>query len=317
MTHPGPTDAPSVTRCYQNHHLDSTRWEVYSPRAGDIIVTTAYKSGTTWTQQILYQLLHGETDPMPAFDAVTPWPDARFLPITREALGPFMDAIPGRRFIKSHLPLDGLPYYPEVKYLIVGRDARDVFMSFFNHYSRYTDFAMSQFNAPDIVGAKLPRCPEDPRALWQQWITRGWFDWESEGWPFWANLGHTASYWPWRGLPNFHFMHYNDMLADLEGTVRSLCAFLGEAPSQAHLARIVERTTFRNAKAEALAADAGRGRKSMVFEGGAGGFFFKATNGRWRDVLTDADLELYEQAKRRVLTPDCARWLEVGGPVPA
>jgi aryl sulfotransferase len=63
--------------------------------------------------------------------------------------------------------------------------------------------------------------------------------------------------------------------------------------------------------------DAGEGRKSMVFHGGAGAFFFKGTNGRWRDVLTDADLELYEQAKRRVLTPDCARWLEEGGPVTA
>jgi aryl sulfotransferase len=41
-------------------------------------------------------------------------------------------------------------------------------------------------------------------------------------------------------------------------------------------------------------------------------FFFKGTNGRWKEVLTDAELLMYEQAKARVLTPECARWLEEG-----
>ena len=306
---------PEVTRVYQNHHLDSTRWETYEPRPSDIIVTTSYKAGTTWTQQILHELLHGNSDPMPGFQEVTPWPDARFLPITKEDLKPFLENIPGRRFIKSHLPLDGLPYYPEVKYVIVGRDCRDVFMSFFNHYSNYTDIAMDMFNAPDAVGDALPSCPEDPRELWQNWMTRGWFEWESEGYPFWANLNHTQSYWDYRHLPNFYFMHYNDMLNDLESSVKGLAAFLGENPTAEHLARVVENTTFKNVKANAIKMDEEGDPRGVVFKGGAQGFFFKGTNGRWRDVLTDEDLALYEDTKQRVLTPDCAKWLEEGGPV--
>ncbi|NQX94559.1 MAG: sulfotransferase domain-containing protein [Erythrobacter sp.] len=31
--------------------------------------------------------------------------------------------------MKTHTPLDGLPYYPEAKYLCVTRDPRDAFMS--------------------------------------------------------------------------------------------------------------------------------------------------------------------------------------------
>ncbi|HSG89799.1 MAG TPA: sulfotransferase domain-containing protein [Pseudomonadales bacterium] len=306
---------PKVTRVYQNHHLDSTRWSEYAPKDGDVIVTTSYKAGTTWTQQILQQMFYGHLDPMPDFRAVTPWPDARFLPIPREALAPMIEAIPGRRFIKSHLPLDGLPYYENVHYFIVARDPRDVFMSFFNHYSRYTPTAMAMFNAPDIVGDPLPRCPEDPRALWQQWITRGWFEWESDGWPFWSNLGHTASYWPWRHLPNFHFFHYNDMLRDLPGTVQRMADLIDFELSAADLARIVEATTFENVKAKAKELDASGDPRGIVFDGGSDAFFFKGTNGRWKDVLTDADLELYEAAKTRVLTPECARWLEEGGPV--
>ncbi|MFT5693098.1 MAG: aryl sulfotransferase [Oceanicoccus sp.] len=306
---------PKVTRIYKNHHLDSTRWDEYQPRPTDIIVTTSYKAGTTWTQQILHELLHGTTDPMPGFQEVTPWPDARFLPIPKEELGPMLENVPGRRFIKSHLPLDGLPYYPQVKYVIVGRDCRDVFMSFFNHYSNYTDMAMGMMNSPDIEGDQLPRCPENPRELWRDWISRGWFEWESEGYPFWANLGHTQSYWKFRHLPNFYFMHYNDMLNDLEGSIKNLAEFLGEKPSADHLAKIVENTTFKNVKANAAKMDGEGDPRGVVFKGGTERFFFKGTNGRWRDVLTDDDLVLYEKAKKRSLSSDSAKWLEEGGPV--
>jgi aryl sulfotransferase len=50
----------------------------------------------------------------------------------------------------------------------------------------------------------------------------------------------------------------------------------------------------------------------MVFEGGAERFLFKGTNDRWRDVLTDDDLSLYEAAATRTLTPELKRWLEQG-----
>ena len=51
---------------------------------------------------------------------------------------------------------------------------------------------------------------------------------------------------------------------------------------------------------------------AAFFDGGARRFFFKGTNGRWRDVLGDDDLALYEEAKRRALEPACAEWLERG-----
>lgn len=41
-------------------------------------------------------------------------------------------------------------------------------------------------------------------------------------------------------------------------------------------------------------------------------FIFKGTNGRWKDVLTENELAMYERAKARVLTSDCAAWLEQG-----
>jgi aryl sulfotransferase len=307
-------ERPSVTRCYQNHHLDSTRWDAVVPRSGDIIVTTSYKSGTTWMQEILLHLLHGDRDPMPTVHDVSPWVDARFHG-PREALVERLEAIEGRRFLKSHLPFDGLPYYPEARYVVVGRDARDVFMSLANHYGSYTESAYSAFNSPDRPGDPFPRCPDDLRTLWQDWISRGWFEWESEGYPMWSNLYHTQTYWNWRHLENLHFVHYNDMLADLESEVRRLAAFCSLEPSDEAVARTVEATTFANVRKRVEATPETEDLSKAFFEGGQRTFFHKGTNGRWRDLLTDEDLDLYEAAKTRVLEPECAKWLEMGGAV--
>ncbi len=306
------SDRPSVTRVYQNHHLDSTRWEVYEPRARDIVVTTAYKSGTTWTQDIFYHLLYGKLAEMPARESVTPWPDAHFIPIEKAQLGQWLGSLEGQRIVKSHLPLDGLPFFDDVFYVVVCRDPRDVFMSFFNHYSRYTDEAYAMMNAPEkLVGNPLPICPEDPRELWTPWISSGWFDWESEGYPFWSNLHHTQTYWDYRHLPNILFMHYNDMLEDLGDAVKTLADFTGIETDEQDIARVVEATTFANVKKK-FAADEGEDPMALTFKGGRDGFFFQGSNGRWRDVLNDDDLALYEEAMQRVCEPDCAAYLERG-----
>ena len=310
-------DLPKPTRVYQNHHLDSARWDRFEPRPGDVIVTTSYKAGTTFTQSILLQLLHGEQDPVPELGEVSPWIDARFEPVPLDQVYAGIEAQEGRRFLKSHLPLDGLPYWEQVRYLIVARDPRDVFMSLVNHYENYTDMAYAAVNGGDRVGDPMPRFPDDIHQMWRDWITRGWFAWESEGWPMWSNLHHTQTYWEWRHLPNFCFLHYSDMLADLPATVRRIAAFIGHPVSDDDVARVVEATRFAKVKKAAIEADAAApDDEPRIFLGGRSAFIFKGTNGRWKGVLSDEELELLEQAKRRVLTPDCARWLEEGGEVP-
>lgn len=310
---------PTIDHVYQNHHLDSTRWNDYVPRDGDIIVSTSYKAGTTFTQNILLQMLHGRSDPMPTLD-ISPWIDLRASPFSAEQIYQSLEAQPFRRFLKTHLPLDGLPYFENVKYLIVCRDPRDVFMSFINHYGNYTAAAFEAFNGGDRVGEPLPSFKEDfgedVNALWKIWISQGWFDWESEGYPFWGNMHHAQTYWNYRHLPNFHFLHYADMLADLEGSVRSIASFIDHPVSDAEVGRIIDETTFANVKKKAIETDANPDPNlPQFFEGGQTAFIYKGTNGRWKDVLTAEDLLLYEDAKARVLSDGCAEWLESGGKV--
>lgn len=295
------------TRVYRNHHLDSTRWDAIEPRDSDVVITTSYKSGTTWAQHIVgLLLLRGLPNPPPT-PMVSLWIDSRTqLPL--EALVSMLAAQTHRRFLKSHLAANGLPYRATTRYIVVGRDARDVFMSLVNHYAAYTDFAMERFN-DDPSLPPFPRFDGDVHKLWRDWISRGYFEWESDGYPWWGNLYHTASFWPHRELENVLLVHYNDLKADLAGEVRRIAAFLDVPLADDELDRVVRESHIDRMRALALEKE---DLLASWFDGGARSFFFKGTNGRWRDVLGDDDLALYEDAKRRVLAPDCAEWLERG-----
>jgi aryl sulfotransferase len=297
---------PAVTRVYQNHHLDSTRWEGFEPRDDDIIVSTPYKCGTTWTQMIILNLIYKDADKVPSIDQASPWVDARMAPL--EMVMGLLEKLQERRCIKSHLALDGLPYFSDVKYVCVGRDARDVFMSLWNHWGNYTEQMYGVLNNGQ-VGDPMPQRSDDLRATWRDWITRSWFDWESEGYPYWGNMHHIQSFWEHRALPNILMVHYNDLSADLEGQIQRIADYLDLDATAEEVKRVAEATHFDTVKKNASEL---LPRMDLAFAGGADAFIYKGTNGRWRGVLTEDDITLYEEAKTRVLTPDCAEWLEKG-----
>jgi aryl sulfotransferase len=298
---------PEVIHTYQNHLLDSTRWRRFVPRSDDIVITTSLKSGTTWTQSIVAYLVLGSAS-IPDINAVSPWLDRRGRALD-EVLA-HLDAQQHRRFIKSHLPLDGLPFHTQIKYIVVGRDARDVFMSLWNHHTRYTDDFVKSLNAtPGRVGPPMPPPQQEIHAFWRNWITKGWFDWECEGYPYWGNLHHTKTWWPYRTLDNILFVHFNDLLSDLAGEIRRIARFLEiGCPDQtvADVARMVAFSTMRQ-NAEQLLPNAGE-----AWHGGSTTFVFKGTNGRWKDVLSPEELALHAETVAKVLEPDCAVWLEHG-----
>ena len=301
---------PTCDRVYVNHHLDSRRWQHVRLRPDDIVISTSYKAGTTWMQRIVSLLIFGP-GPLPApLGFLSPWIDARFFPFPIEQIIAGIEAQQHRRFLKSHLPLDALPFDERVKYIYVGRDGRDVFMSLFNHYSADTDLAFQQFNSgADFAGEPLPRCPQDIHQLFDGWVHRASFPWEQDGWPMWSHLYHAQSFWKHRQQPNIHFVHYADLKADLEGEMRRIAAFLGITIIERDWPALVEKATFESMKREAVDND---DLLTPVFEGGARRFYFKGTNGRWHDVLMPAELVEYDKAVARSLSPDCAAWLERG-----
>jgi aryl sulfotransferase len=291
-------ELPRKTREVQNHHMDSTLWNDFPFREGDIIVGTYGKAGTTWAQQIVAQLVFGADGTVMIHD-ISPWWDMRFVPPqARQAVL----AQPHRRIIKTHLPANALVMSQTARYVYVARDGRDVLWSLYNHHAGFRDDVYEKFNGPGLVGAPLPRPDPDIRSYFRTWL-------EKDGYPFWSFWENTATWWALRDHPNVKLVHFNRLKADLEGEMRSIAAFLEIELSEAGWPDAVRHCTFDYMKANAERYAPSRG---ATWQGGADTFIHKGTNGRWRDVLSAEESLAYEQKAVEMLGAECARWLKTG-----
>src|SRR5579864_769653 len=117
---------PKKTRELRTLHIDSTIWNDFAFRDDDIIIATYGKSGTTWTQQIVAQILLGPDPELPVAE-LSPWLDLRVPP--KHVKLPEVEAQTHRRFVKTHLPVDALRFSDKARYIFIGRDGRDVMWS--------------------------------------------------------------------------------------------------------------------------------------------------------------------------------------------
>lgn len=294
------TTCPQKTRELHNHHMDSTVWNSFGYRPGDIVIGTYAKSGTTWTQQIVAQLVFGGAEGVDV-SALSPWLDLRIMPRAEMLAG--LEAQTHRRFIKTHLPADALTFSSDAKYLYIGRDGRDVAWSAWNHFTHATDELFSLLNdTPGRVGPPLPRLPADIRRFFLEWL-------EGDGYPLWSFWENIRTWWALRDLANVKLIHFADLKADLPGQMRAIADFLGIEVAEERRPLLLHHCSFDYMKAHAgKVAPLGGG----LWQDGPGRFIHKGTNGRWRDVLTEGDVARYLELAERNLGAECAAWLERG-----
>ena len=288
---------PQKQRELHNHHFDSTVWNDFKFRDDDIVIGTYAKSGTTWLQQIVSQLLFDGAEELEVA-AMSPWLDLRVPP--KDVKLAAVEAQTHRRFIKTHLPVDALVLSPRAKYIYIGRDGRDVIFSLYNHHANATeDWYRALNDSPGRVGPPIPRPPDDIRQYYREWLM-------GDGYPFWPFFEHVRSWWEVRDLPNVMLLHFSRLKQDLPGEIRRIAAFLDIPIDEARLPAIVEHCSFdwmkRNAGKTVPAGGA-------FWEGGAETFIHKGVNGRWRDVLSPDEAGAYEVKARAELGEPCAAWL--------
>ena len=106
-------------------------YEKFVPRDDDIYICTYAKSGTTWMQQIVYQLVYGPTEDFEDITLVSPWLE------TSIGHGVIMNNEKYPRIIKTHLRFEHLPNAVtnerKGKFLFIERDICDVFGSYKRH----------------------------------------------------------------------------------------------------------------------------------------------------------------------------------------
>jgi hypothetical protein len=209
----GPEDAPMA-----DPDIGPVRPRIrdFVPRLDDIFVVTYPRSGTTWTQMIVYQLTTDGSMDFPHITQVCPWFE-RALRAGRD-----LEALPGSRVFKSHLTYRRIPK-GRCRYVYVARDGKDVAVSYFHFARSHMGF----------------------RGTFDEYFERFLAGRDSYG----SWLRHVAGWWAHRDDPNILFLRYEDLACDLAGGLRTLIDFLGLDVGPERLPVIRERCSFAFMKA--------------------------------------------------------------------
>lgn len=201
---------------YRGWIANTQRWLTFPRRAGDIVICAPVKSGTRWMQMLVLLLVFDGVPEQPISD-ISPWLDMH-LRSTDEVFA-LLAAQRHRRVIKTHAPLDGLPWDDQVTYIDVGRDPRDAFASMQGMEANLSVETFERLRVEtdrlDDLGINWPDT-DDPRALVSTFIELERHT--DHGDVNLANLLHLHQLaWDARHRDNVHLAHYADLTADLIG----------------------------------------------------------------------------------------------------
>ncbi len=250
----------------------------YDPRPDDVFVVTQMRSGTTWMQHLVYQVLtRGAGDLVAsgtALNAISPWIESvRTIGV---ADAPLIGRERPSRIIKTHLPLAVCPLDRQAKYIYVARHPLTCFAS-------CVDFMRGNLQgfAPG----------------WREFAT--WF--QSDELMWWGTWVRHVGHWQRHAEsePGVLLVRYEDMQADLANVAARVVAFLGLAPrAPGEMALVIEKCRHDYMR-----------RHADVFEmhpphllQSANPFFTSGGNDRARSVPPDIAEDIFDWAREESAT---------------
>jgi len=255
---------PSYSCTPESFQLAAT----YKPASQDVFVVTQMKCGTTWLQQIAYEILmQGEgnlnDNGHVHMYAASPWIEALDSVSMADAplIGPRK-----KRLIKTHMPTKLLPYSPEAKYLYVTRHPVACFASIVDYF--------------DLMAGPFVPLRKD---------LVEWYCSDKMWWLSWPD--HVAGYWDWaqQHPQNVLFVHFEEMKKDHVGVVRKVAEFLGEPLTDAQRSRVVEKSSFQWMK-----------DREELFEMCPPNMF-SVSGTYFKSGQTDRDKDVSDEDKQRIL----------------
>ncbi len=300
---------------YRNVVADNARWEGFAFRPGDIVISTPPKCGTTWTQMICALLIFQTPTLARPLGLTSPWLDMLTRPL--EAVLADLDAQTHRRFIKSHTPLDGLPFDERVTYICVGRDLRDVALSWDNHMANIDEAALFEArraavgldDLPAELRQGLPPMPDSEIERFWQWVDDPTPPTEGAASSLVGTLHHLSSFWEVRDHGNVILLHYDELQTDLEGQMRRLADLLGIAVPADRWRELARAATFREMRSRA--DDVAPEISHNVWRDNQR-FFNRGMSGQWRSILNDIDLQRYDARVSALAAPELSTWVHRG-----
>ncbi|CAH2086176.1 unnamed protein product [Euphydryas editha] len=259
-------------------------------RPTDVFVVSYPRSGTTWTQELVWMVANDldyetankipltERYPFLEFSVfVHPVMKKRFqeensdserkLKLLEYVSQPGTEQLAemvSPRFVKTHLPLSLLPpaLLETAKVIYVARDPRDVVVSFF-HLNK-------AMRTQGYIG--------DFKAYWQFFI-KDLHHWT----PYFAHLKEA---WEQRHNPNLLFLFYEELSKDLRAAVERVSKFFGKRFTEKQVKDLCEHLSIENFKVN-KSVNYDVMRELGILQPGAATFIRKGKAGGWRDYFDD------------------------------
>eukprot|EP00094_Tigriopus_californicus_P008954 TCALIF_08630-PA protein Name:"Similar to SULT1C4 Sulfotransferase 1C4 (Homo sapiens)" AED:0.11 eAED:0.11 QI:74/0.71/0.62/1/0.85/0.75/8/100/616 len=256
-------------------------------RPDDVWIITYPKCGTTWTQEIVWQMFNMDFDDNKDLFQKSPFLEMELIatsnpmppPPPNSEMGPppehiiqsieYCASVPSPRVIKTHLPLSMLPakLLDTCKVIFVSRHPLDACVSYFHHAKNGKQFFRMHGNFDDY--AKL------------------FFAGQVMFGNYWDHLEEA---WPKRDHKNARFFWYEDMQADLNQILHELNAFLGRLRTNDELLELSQFVQIKNMKARSMnrAKDEAEKEFNSMFirQGGCG---------QWKDYFNG---DLHDEARQ-------------------
>jgi aryl sulfotransferase len=306
---PSTSQLIAPTRTVRDYLSSSLVWKDFLDQGGfvptDIVVVDPFKAGTTWTQRIIQQILDNGEEPAAGLSETSPWLDsswgdhAAMLRALRE-----QKERGQRRVIKSHLPADAVPIDARARYIFVGRNGKDIGVSFHNYLAHFSAKTMAAIDRVHAQWSGHPShlvIPQSKQEFFDLWLDR-------DGYGCCDLFDVVRSWWQLRDHPDVLLVHYQPLLHDLLAQVTRIAQFIGADPAQLRMDTIIEHCSFGYMRARA---------ERLVPFGGAHmtqpkAFFQKGPTRDFRTELRPDQIERFDRKALEKLGPDCAHWLETG-----
>lgn len=280
-------------------------------RDGDVVISVPVKSGTTWTMNIVHQLLTGGTANFRDIYEEVPW--IEFLSHPGQPHQDVLDrleAMPAdrRRAFKTHSAPPEVPFVKsgagrDVKYIVVFRNPEEALVSLQPFIAQHSDEWFDLWQMPKDA----MRRPDFPSFYAEIVEDRGMHA---------GFFGFLKSWWPLRKEKNVLFMHFSNMKRDHEASIRKVAEFLGVEPSADQWPEILEYTSFPWMKQHEDKFELSTAGKISPLKRGA--MLRNGETGKAKsDGMTD-DISQRLRALGNKICPDAAAvtWLYEGGDLP-
>eukprot|EP00602_Paraphysomonas_sp_CaronLab_P005943 CAMPEP_0185035076 /NCGR_PEP_ID=MMETSP1103-20130426/25776_1 /TAXON_ID=36769 /ORGANISM="Paraphysomonas bandaiensis, Strain Caron Lab Isolate" /LENGTH=308 /DNA_ID=CAMNT_0027571991 /DNA_START=1 /DNA_END=927 /DNA_ORIENTATION=+ len=228
----------------------------FETRDSDVFVCTYVKAGTTWTQQIIHQLLKKGVSEGSYGESV-PWLEA----ISSDILGPreaptwTMDKVisnTSARYFKTHASVRDLPRgVANIKVIYVARNPKDTLVSLYHHARNKPEF---EFYGDIDTFVNLFISGEVENGSWFTHV-KEWYN---------AYLEDPD---------NILFLQYENMFQNPTGAIKSIADFVGIEISPRELDSVLEHCSIESMR-DRTDSNIGFGHLRQ------GGY------GRWRETLT-------------------------------